>query len=97
MKVRFTAPAEADLEEIGDWIAREDPERAASFIRELRGAAAGLGRDPRRCPAVPGFNGQIRKKSYRQYLILYRVRGSEVQILRFVQGSRDWMNILDGA
>ncbi len=35
MKVLITAAAEADLEAIGDYIFREDPERALSFAREL--------------------------------------------------------------
>ena len=29
-------PAERDLEAIGDWIANDNPERAATFVAELR-------------------------------------------------------------
>jgi len=35
MKVLITAEAEADLEAIGDYIARDNPARALSFVREL--------------------------------------------------------------
>ena len=35
MKIQITAEAEADLEAIGDYIARENPLRAISFVREL--------------------------------------------------------------
>jgi toxin ParE1/3/4 len=97
VKVRFTAPADADFEAIGDWIAQDDPQRAGSFIRELREAAAALGRYPRRYPTLPGAPAEVRKKSYRQYLILYRVREREVQILRVGHGSRDWTAILSEA
>ena len=35
MKVQITAEAEADLEVIGDYIARDNPVRTLSLIREL--------------------------------------------------------------
>jgi len=35
MIVELTVAAEADLEAIGDYIAHNNPVRAASFIREL--------------------------------------------------------------
>jgi len=97
VKVRFTAPADVDLEAIGDWIAQDDPQRAASFVRELRKAAAALGRYPRRNPTLPGGPVELRKKSYRQYLIFYRVLEMEVQILRVGHGARDWAAILSKA
>jgi toxin ParE1/3/4 len=36
MRARFTLQAEMDLEEIGDYIAFENPKRAVSFIREIQ-------------------------------------------------------------
>jgi toxin ParE1/3/4 len=36
MRLIFLPQAEADLEAIGDSIARDNPRRAASFVRELR-------------------------------------------------------------
>lgn len=97
MKIRFTAPAEIDLETIGDWIAQDDPKRAATFVRELRKAAAGLARYPRRYPTLPDSQAEVRKKSYRDYLILYRVSEREVQVLRIVHGARDWAEIFNEA
>jgi plasmid stabilization system protein ParE len=97
VKVRFTARADGDFEEIGDWIAQDDPQQAARFVRELRKAAAALSRYPRRYPVVPGTSGELRKKLYRDYLIFYRVHESEVQILRICHGSRDWAAIFNEA
>lgn len=95
MKVRFAGPANVDLEEIGDWIAQEDPLRAATFIADLRRASAALSRHPRRYPiASPVAAAGIRKKVYRRYLIFYRVQEQEVQILRIIHGSRDWAALL---
>jgi toxin ParE1/3/4 len=36
MGIRFAPLAMADLEGIGDFIARDNPSRAYSFVRELR-------------------------------------------------------------
>ena len=36
MRCSFSPMAELDLEEIADFIARDNPRRALSFIRELR-------------------------------------------------------------
>ena len=43
MKVVLTRDAEADLLQIGDYIARDDPLRADSFIQELVDQAMQLG------------------------------------------------------
>ena len=36
MRCDFSATSENDLEEIGDYIAADNPQRAVSFIRELK-------------------------------------------------------------
>jgi toxin ParE1/3/4 len=38
MIIVITAPAELDLVAIGDWIAKDNPARALSVVRELRHA-----------------------------------------------------------
>ncbi len=89
MKVRIAERAQADLEEIGDWIAAENPVRAASFVAELVDRALSLGRHPRRFPAVPRAGG-LRKLAWRGYLIFYVTLPDRVEIARIVHGSRDW-------
>jgi len=42
MRCVFSALAEADLEEIADYIARDKPRRALSFIGEIRERCQGL-------------------------------------------------------
>ena len=44
MIVRLTAEAENDLEQIGDYIAEDNPKRALSFVLALRDKCLGLGR-----------------------------------------------------
>ena len=93
MKVTITRDALTDLKEIGGWIAEDDARRARSFVKELREASKSLGRQPRRFPEVPG-NNAIRKRTYRGYLIFYRIESGAVQVIRIVHGSRDWAAIL---
>jgi toxin ParE1/3/4 len=46
MRFRFSRRAEADLEEIADYIARDSPTRAASFVQELRARCRQLSEFP---------------------------------------------------
>lgn len=89
MKVRISDRAQADLEEIGDWIAAENPLRADSFVAELADRALALGRHPRRFPAVARVAG-LRKLVWRGYLIFYLILPDRVEIARIIHGSRDW-------
>jgi toxin ParE1/3/4 len=85
--VVFSQRANADLEAIGDWIARDNPGRAISFVAELRNACEALGANPRIYPLLPGSR-TLRKRTFAQYLILYRVR-AEVFIVSIWHGARD--------
>ena len=91
MKVRLTAAARADLEEIGDWIARDDPIRALSSTRELQGRCLSLTRLPARFPIVLEVKGGgLRTLSHHGYAIFYLVTADGVDVLRIVHGARDW-------
>ena len=94
MIVSFSDFAELDLEEIGDWIAEGNPERAVSFLSELRHLCSSLADFPLRYPvARKTAFGDVRKTSRSGYLIFYAVADTQVQILRIVHGSRDWSSI----
>ena len=53
MRVLITAEAEADLESIGDYIARDNPVRALSFVRELYQLCLDIAETPQAWPVVP--------------------------------------------
>ncbi len=96
MKVKFSKPADSDLEAIGDWIARDDPERADTFIEELSERCLSLADHPRRFPAVESAPAvEIRKLTHSDYLIFYRIDPTEISILRVIHGSRDWAVLFD--
>ncbi len=62
MKVVFARAAERGLEDIGDYIAGENPSRAETFVEELRVAALSIGRLVLRTGLAGG--GAPRKDSY---------------------------------
>ena len=94
MKVLFAETAEADLEIIGDWIAEDDPHRAANFLMRLRDRCHSLSSRPKRFPVVRYVRGAaIRKLSYKDYLIFYVVLPNRVEIMHVMHGARDWMSL----
>lgn len=96
MRVVITPRANLGLVDIGDWIARDDPVRAASFIDELIVKALQIGDRPRAYPVLPRYRRQeIRRRVHRTYLILYRIRPDFVEVLQFVHGARDYDSLLD--
>ena len=95
MIVVFTDPAEEDLEQIGDWIARNNPIRAGTFIRELRQACRTLDELPLGHALVSRYEHTgIRRRVYGNYLIFYWVVGDEIQVLHILHGARDFEAIL---
>ncbi|HEX2941654.1 MAG TPA: type II toxin-antitoxin system RelE/ParE family toxin [Rhodopila sp.] len=95
MKVVFTQSAKSDLEQIGDYIAQDNPTRAVSFVRELRTAALALADTPRAFPVVPRYESRhIRRRPFGNYLIFYRVGTDQLIILRILHGARDYEPLL---
>jgi addiction module RelE/StbE family toxin len=94
VKVSLSPEAQADLDEIARWIDDDNPERADTFVDELERACAGLGDRPLRFPAVPEIRHDLRKRVHDDYLIFYRVRQEEVEVVRIGHGARDWTALL---
>ena len=94
MKVVLTEAAEADLEAIGDRIAADNPERAVTFIGELRDCCAQLAHAPRAYPVALRIGQiEIRRRLHRDYLLFYRIRGEAVEILHLLHGARDYRRL----
>ena len=95
MRVVFSGEAAADLEEIGDYIARHNARRALTFIAELRDAALGLADAPHAFPLVPRYKHHgIRRRPIGNYLIFYRVEGNQISIVHILHGARDFEALL---
>lgn len=95
MKVWFTDTARISLKRIGDFIAQDNPERAVSFIAELRGKALGLAELPYGFPLVPRYERYgIRRRSYKEYGILYSIEAKGVVVHHFIGPGQDHDRLL---
>lgn len=95
MRVRLTRNARLDLRAIHDWIARDDPDTASRFAEELRSKAREIGQRPLGYPVAARRRGIVlRKRSWRNYVIVYRVK-TEIEIVGFFHVKRDYLSLLD--
>jgi plasmid stabilization system protein ParE len=95
MKVVLSPAAESDLEEIGDYIARDNPHRAVSFIREIRERCLTIATAPNAAPLREKILGGVRMVPHGGYLIFYRALNSEIRIERILHGARDIQQLMD--
>jgi toxin ParE1/3/4 len=95
VRARLSEAAERELEAIGDYIARDNPPRAATFVCDIRNACLGLGDFPNRFPVVPRYERHgVRHRAHGDYLIFYSVGAEEVFVLHILHGARDYASIL---
>ena len=95
MRIRWTRPALADLEAIGDFIARDNPAAAQRIVTSIVASVdtlrdhPNLGRPGRltgtRELVVPGT----------PYIAPHRVRGDDVEVLAVFHGARGWPDALE--
>ncbi len=94
MKLRFSRKAAEDLEEIGDFIARDDPLRAASFVAELQGNCMKLLDNPDAYPPRSELGRGMRVCVHGRYLIFSKPVGNDLLIVRILHGARNLKGIL---
>lgn len=95
MRVVLSNHAETDLEEIGDYIAADNPVRAVSFVQEIREHCRRIAAAPFAYQARPELAEGIRCCAHGRYLILFVPDEREVLIVRIVHGARDLSNLSD--
>lgn len=94
MSYRLSPRAEADLTDIGDFIARENPAAAIRLLGRIEKACAMLGDNPLIGRARPEIAPAARSWAIGRYLILYRPTEMGAEIIRVIHGARD-LNALD--
>lgn len=95
MIVRLSRKALADIEAIGDCIARDDRKRAATYVRELNEKCRGIGRGPTMYPLLSRYEADgVRRRLHRPYLIFYRIDPEYVVVLRVLHSATDYETIL---
>lgn len=90
LSVRWTESAWQDLEEVGDYIARDSRYYAATIVADVRDAARSLAALANRGRVVPELGEQsIREIFISRYRLIYQVTPDAVSILALIHGARD--------
>ncbi|MCP3979294.1 MAG: type II toxin-antitoxin system RelE/ParE family toxin [bacterium] len=90
-RVVWTTEAQSTLEEALSYIAHESPQGARSVLRQLLEGSASLATMSERGRVVPEQdNSSIREIFVGRFRLLYEVQPSEVRILSFLHGARDF-------
>jgi toxin ParE1/3/4 len=89
MRVRLSPRAVTDLDEIGEYIARDNPLRAITFVDELESACRRIAENPQAYPLRSDLAPDLRMAVHTNYLILFRILESEIRIERVLHGARN--------
>ena len=83
--------AAADLEDIAEYIARDNPERAATFVEELEAKCRAVAAAPDIYPARPDLAPGLRMAVHVRYLVLFRELPGQnaVRVERVLHGARN--------
>jgi plasmid stabilization system protein ParE len=89
--LRWTARARRDLDDIGDFIARDDRRAARRWLRKLQEKAEAAAAAPHAGRIVPEVGrDDVREVLLRSYRIVYRLVGDEVHVLTVFEGHRQF-------
>ena len=90
----LTPRAAADLEEIGDYIALDNPAAAVRTIDRLQEISALLRDNPRIGTMRDDIARGVRSFPVGSYLILFRSLDDGVEIVRYVHGARQQQGLI---
>jgi toxin ParE1/3/4 len=89
MKVVFTAAAQSDLRDIGEWLATRYPLLAPQVERRIRDVVARIGRWPESAPPSSGGDVRVVPAGRYPYKVFYRLRDDTVEILHIHHAARE--------
>lgn len=89
MRLEFSCFVEGDLDDIADYIAQDNPQRAVTFIRELRVKFHEIRNNPLLYQLRQDIGAEAHLATFGNYAILFRVMEDVVRIERVVYGGRD--------
>jgi toxin ParE1/3/4 len=92
-----TQEAEQDLDQIEEYIGRDNPVAALKYIQRLTDRFEQLAVYPGVGRARPEYGQGVRSVAEDDYVIIYRPKEDTLQILRVMHGRRDIKNALRSA
>lgn len=92
MKIVWTEPARQDLRQIFEYIAVDNPKAARKLLTEIKERAVLLQGNPviGRTGRVDGTRELVITGTH--YILPYRVKENQIQILAVFHGARKWPN-----
>lgn len=94
MNFDLTPDARADLLDIANSIARDNPERAVTYVAELIDQTVQVADQPGLYRLRPEWGSAVRSARFGPYLILFELSAERVVILRYLHGRRDITKIM---
>ena len=96
MRIRRLPRAIRDVDDIWLHIAADDPAAATRMVERLATAVARLADFPESGRARPEIGAGARSVVVGRYLVLYRINGEFVDIVRVIHGAREITRLLNG-
>lgn len=88
-EVVYTPAALADLRSITIYIAADNPDRAASFVEDLRAEVSAAAERPASCPSREDLAPKLRAARHGRYLIFFIYDDGKLEVVRVLHGARD--------
>jgi toxin ParE1/3/4 len=95
MRLQFTDPAEADILQIGVYIANDSPMNASRFVENLYDRCELLTENPFSGRSRSDYGAGLRSIVFGRYVIFYRVLDDCLEIVRVIHGARDIPRLLN--
>jgi toxin ParE1/3/4 len=93
-KLVISPLAEADLNDILEFIARDKPTAAINWVQRIRETFEFIAQNPDCGERRPEFKtGEFRSSLIGKYVVFYRAISEGVEIARVVRGERDVRNL----
>lgn len=89
MKLIIRSAVRRDLQDIAEYIARDNSEGAIIFAQQLVDKINQIAAQPLIYPQKEGWGEAVRSALYRHYHIIFVIEDNTVIILRILHGARD--------
>lgn len=94
--LRIARQAYADMDAVAEFIRRDNPLRAETYINEIAERIELIGEQPLACPERAEWMPGLRSAVHGRYLILFSCDDEEVAVLRVLHGAQDIAAIFKG-
>ncbi len=95
-RVVYSPEAQADLVEIGGYIALDSERHAEAFVARLRDKAIRIALAPRIYRARDDLSPGLRSAAIGDYVILFRIVHNGIEVVHVTHGARDLKRLFEG-